>query len=168
MMDINQQKEQFSRAYVHAVATVAGFTLKEHKVDDDSIDVGFAGSGGTDGDCYCSPQLDAQLKCSSRDLVGEEDVSIDLKIKNYDELRLGNFLVPRILIVVIVPNNVEEWLSQTEEQLVMRRCAWWESLRGRPKTENEYTARVHLPRTKVFNSHALRDLMQVIASGGRP
>lgn len=37
-MDICQQKAQFSLAYVHAVATVAGFTLYDTHVDDDSVE----------------------------------------------------------------------------------------------------------------------------------
>ena len=42
MMDINHE-EQFQWAYVHAVASAAGFTLYQPAVDDDSIDLGVAG-----------------------------------------------------------------------------------------------------------------------------
>jgi len=38
-VDLNQRKEQFSNAYVRAVASVAGFTLAKPEVDDDSIDL---------------------------------------------------------------------------------------------------------------------------------
>lgn len=41
-MHISQQQEQFSRAYVHAIASVAGFTLYIPQVDDDSVDLGIA------------------------------------------------------------------------------------------------------------------------------
>lgn len=46
-MDINQQKEQFSNAYLQAVASVAGYSLYKPNVDDDSVDWGIAASGGT-------------------------------------------------------------------------------------------------------------------------
>jgi len=36
MMDLSQRKEQFSRVYVRAVATVAGFTAYVPEVDDDT------------------------------------------------------------------------------------------------------------------------------------
>ncbi len=41
-MHISQQQEQFSRAYVHAIASVAGFTIYTPQVDDDSVDLGIA------------------------------------------------------------------------------------------------------------------------------
>jgi hypothetical protein len=46
-MHINQRKEQFSRAYIHAVASVAGYALYEPYADDDSIDCGLAARGAT-------------------------------------------------------------------------------------------------------------------------
>jgi hypothetical protein len=38
-MTENEQKQQFSIAYVHAVAARAGFTCQATLVDDDSVDV---------------------------------------------------------------------------------------------------------------------------------
>ena len=37
MMDISQRKEQFSIAYVRAIASVAGFSVSTPGVDDDSV-----------------------------------------------------------------------------------------------------------------------------------
>lgn len=167
-MDANQQKEQFSRAYVHAVASVAGFSLYEPSVDDDSIDLGFARRGGADGDCICSPRVEAQLKCTSRDVIGDESLSFDLKVKNYNELCPENFLVPRILIVVVVPDSMTDWLTHTEKELVLRRCAWWISLRGQPKSTNTSTERTHIPRAQVFSPQALTSMMERIAAGETP
>lgn len=42
-MEISQRKEQFSRAYVLAVAAAAGYAWYQPSVDDDSIDLGLAG-----------------------------------------------------------------------------------------------------------------------------
>jgi hypothetical protein len=58
-MDLNTQKEQFSVAFVHAVASVAGVKIIRAEVDDDSIDVGLERTGG------CAPKLDLQLKCTA-------------------------------------------------------------------------------------------------------
>lgn len=41
-MTEEQQKEQFSVAYVRAVAAVAGINIYRPEVDDDSVDIGFA------------------------------------------------------------------------------------------------------------------------------
>ena len=60
-MTEEQQKEQFSIAYVRAIAAAACINIYRCEVDEDSIDLGFsvrsvAGQGK-------SPKLDAQLKC---------------------------------------------------------------------------------------------------------
>lgn len=44
-MEINQQKEQFSNAYLQAVTSVAGYSLYRPAVDDDSVDWGIAARG---------------------------------------------------------------------------------------------------------------------------
>lgn len=113
-MDINQQKEQFSNTYVRAVASVAGYSLYKSDVDDDSIDLGIAAKGGTGP--ILSPRLELQLKCSSRDIIDESHVRYPLKLKNYNDLRI-NALVPRILVVVVVPEDITDWLQQSEEEL---------------------------------------------------
>ena len=45
-MHITQQQEQFSNAYLRAVATVAGYSLSKPDVDDDSIDWSIYKRGG--------------------------------------------------------------------------------------------------------------------------
>ncbi|MEH2410455.1 hypothetical protein [Nostoc sp.] len=44
-MHITQRQEQFSNAYIRAVAAVVGYTLYKQEVDDDSIDLGIAAKG---------------------------------------------------------------------------------------------------------------------------
>ena len=114
-MHINQRKEQFSRAYIHAVASVAGYALYEPYVDDDSIDCGLAARGAAG--IFFSPRVELQLKSSSRNIVKKDRIVFPLGIKNYNDLRVENVLVPRILVVVIVPKDIEYWLSQTEEEM---------------------------------------------------
>jgi hypothetical protein len=43
-----------------------------------------------------------------------------------------NVQVPRILLVLVVPDEIERWIDQTEEKLSMYHCVYWESLRGLP------------------------------------
>ena len=165
-MDISQKKEQFSIAYVKAVASVADYSTFKHNVDDDSIDIGFAQRGGNG--TIRSPRLEAQLKCTARNIIDDEKISYPLEIKNYNDLRVGDTLVPRILIVVLVPDSEDEWLQQSEEELVMHKCGYWISLRDKPATENENTITVHLPRTQIFDVEALNKIMDRISQGELP
>jgi hypothetical protein len=165
-MHLNQRKEQFSIAYVRAVAAVAGFSVHKPEVDDDSVDLALAASG--DVGTLRSPRLDMQIKCTSREILGAESVVFALPIKNYDDLRPTEVMVPRILIVVLVPNEIEEWLTHSEEQLEMKHCGYWMSLRGRDASNNVETVTVHLPRHNIFTAQALQEIMARIGRREQP
>lgn len=158
-MDLNKQKEQFSIAYARAVIAVAGFNVYRLDIDEDSVDLGVAATG--DRDLPRSPKLDIQLKCTADDVVREDNVVFPLKRKNYDDLRKES-LTPQILLVVTVPAEVTDWLKQSEEEILLRRCGYWCSLLGAPATTNEYSVTVTLPRNQQFTPEALRQLMQKI------
>jgi hypothetical protein len=163
-MDLNQQKEQFSAAYLRAVAAAAGYTLYRPEVDDDSIDWGLAarGAGGTPR----RPRLELQLKCSARTLPKEETIGFTIKLKNYEDLRAENVMVPRILVVVLVPEAVRQWLRHSEEELALRHCGYWMSLRGMAPTSNKRNVTVHLPRTQCLTPEVLKQIMQRINDTG--
>lgn len=166
-MDLGQQMEQFSVAYLRAVAAAAGVALSRADVDDDSIDWGVVAPGGA-GALPARPRVELQLKCTSQDVMHEHHLAFALKVKNYDDLRLTDLLVPRILVVVVVPGDVADWLVQTEEQLVVRHCAYWVSLRGLPDVDNEHTVTVHVPRQQVLRPASLREMLAGIQEGQAP
>lgn len=165
-MELSQRKEQFSKAYVRAVASVAGFSTYEPSVDDDSIDVGFSDTGSNN--TPRRPRIEAQLKCSAQDILREDGVHFPLSIKNYNDLRAADFLVPRILVVVLVPEELEEWLTHTEEETAVRRCGYWRSLTGMDETQNAQSVTVVLPRTQCFTAAALQEMMGRVSDGGMP
>lgn len=165
-MDINMQKEQFSRAYVQAIAACAGFAWSMPSVDDDSIDLILHQTGGC-GTIY-SPRLELQLKCKAATTPTGDNFSHSLKLKNYDDLRHTDILVPRILVVVLVPENADEWLGHTESELAMRRCGYWVSLRGLPPSDNTTGQTVTLQRAQMFTVESLKGIMQRIGNGGLP
>lgn len=166
MLDPTQQQEQFSLAYVRTVIAVAGFTAYRPEVDDDSIDLGVASkrSGGT----FRAPRLEMQLKSTSQDVLRDNEIRFPLKRKNYDDLRSVDLLIPRILVVVLVPERPGDWLDQSEERMALRRCGYWCSLFGAADTTNETATTVRLPRTNVFSPEALRQMMEKVSRGLSP
>ena len=164
-MDLNTQKEEFSYAYVYAVASSAGYSFQRasRPLDFDGIDVIIAGSGG--GSLIRYPRLELQVKCTSMDVLGDELIRLPLELKNYNELRVENIQVPRILVVVLVPDTSENWLRSSEAELCMRHCGYWISLRGQPATPNQTSVTVYIPRQNIFNVDALKSLMQRIEIG---
>ena len=165
-MDENQQKEQFSNAYLRAVAATAGYNVYKPEVDDDSVDWGIGARGG--GGTVRSPKVELQLKCTSGAVLKEGHISFPLKLKNYDDLRHADYQVPRILVVVWVPKNVSDWLLQSEESLALHHCGYWVSLRGRGEAGNTENVTVHLSRTNMFSVDELKGMMHRIAKGGLP
>jgi len=133
-MTLNNQKEQFSIAYARAVAAAAGYKIYREEVDDESVDIGVARSGGSG--TVRSPHCDIQLKCTSQNVLTGTSVQFALPLKNYNDLRATDLHVPRILVVLLVPDSVSDWLTQDEQSLCLYRCAYWQTLRGEPPTAN--------------------------------
>lgn len=152
MMSETQRKSRFSLAWIEAVAAVAGYHLSEPPVDEDSIDGTLAGREGR------RPRLEFQAKATAAATLADGHLLFDLPVKNYNDLRIET-LVPRVLIVVQVPQAESEWLQQSEAGLLLRHCGYWLSLLGMPETANQGTVRVRLPLANRFEPAALRELM---------
>jgi hypothetical protein len=158
--------ELFARAYVQAVAAVVGCHATKPDVDDDSVDLIFM-RRTLDGPVR-SPRLDVQLKTTARDPLAEEMLTLELSIKNYDDLRGDDVSTPRLLVVVVVPSELHEWMNHSEVELAMRRCGYWLSLRGEPPVTNAATKTVHLNRRQVFDASALEAIFRRLQAGGLP
>jgi len=79
-------------------------------------------------------------------------------VSRYDDLRANTVDVARILLVLFLPPDAANWLEQTEDELAMRRCGYWVSLRGAAATNNGTGATVYLPKTQIFSPIGLRQL----------
>jgi hypothetical protein len=163
VLEPNDIMEELSLAYVRAVASRAGFAVEEVRRDRDSIDVHVCARGRLEGGLLESPVLGVQLKSTARDLSTDDvEIPYDLKVRNYNDLTRTT-LIPRILVVLLLPQDPTLWLTWTEEALILRRSAYWLSLDGRPATPNKETARVHLHRSQVFDITSVRAILGRIA-----
>jgi hypothetical protein len=168
MVPQSQRQEALSRAYVRAVSARAGVTCtdlvqdfgadmvlrhvaqKEHRYVDDGR------------------QLDLQLKSTTRAELDENEVSYDLDVRAYNWSRQHQVYRPRILVLLVLPEDEAQWLSQSLEELVLRRCAYWTALRGAEPTTKQRTIRVRLPRANVFSSAAVCQLLDEARTEGKP
>jgi hypothetical protein len=160
-LSVSAAQEQFSKAFILAMASLAGCSVAEPKPDDDSIDWTLS--------CRLAPRrpkLDLQVKSTNDGTGTEGAIHYPLKRKNYDELILADLLTPRLLVLVVVPPDPLAWLTASPEALVLRHCAYWVSLRGLPATDNETSVTVQVPRANLFDVSALMGLMQLINEGG--
>ena len=114
------------------------------------------------------PKLDLQVKSTGTPSYSDVGIRYPLKRKNYDELRPTELLVPRLLVLVIVPITPAAWLSASPDALTLHHCAYWASLRGLPPTTNEHSVTIDVPCANLFDTEALTSLMQAISEGGIP
>jgi hypothetical protein len=63
------------------------------------------------------------------------------------------------LVVLFLPGDDKEWLQQTEEHLIIKKCAWWVSLKGAKESDNTSGQTVYLPVNQIFNVDGLRNIM---------
>ena len=159
-MTPEQRMEQFSFAYVRAVAAHADCAVTDnHYPDINSKDGTISADWGRR-----RPKIDFQAKATSQDVLRDGAVRFRLPISDYDNLRRRD-TVPHILIVLLMPEDEADWLNQTSEELAMRRCAYWKSLEGMSESPNVSTVTVRVPVSQTFDSAQLRDMMNRVDRG---
>ncbi len=76
-MTIDDQKEQFSFAYVRAVAATARIAANEPTVDDDSVDLILQQKGT--GGIFRSPRLEVQVKCTDAAIITSAHIALPVE-----------------------------------------------------------------------------------------
>ncbi len=150
ILNDNDRKAELSYAYLAALSAMAGYTCqKGPQPDKGSVDA-IVMSGGS-----MASQLDVQLKATSSPNRLKDGLHFRLKRKNYDDMRRARTC--RIYLVVLeLPAESTEWLECSTEELILRRCAWWQSLSGYPEIESQ---------SKVVVIDALQRLIDLARQG---
>ena len=155
---------ELSYAYLHAVASRAGFSCeyRNRHLDGAGIDATITEDGRklADNSILTSFSVDIQLKATYRELPEQEGrFSYSLSIPHYKKLRLEEVASPRLLVVLRLPQNPEEWLQIDEDSLVAKRCTYWVSLRGASASTNQENQTVYIPRQNLLTPQSLTILM---------
>jgi hypothetical protein len=74
-------------------------------------------------------------------------------------------MVPRLLVVLLLPRDPGRWIEQRHEQMVSRYAAYYASLWGLPDRGNASTISVALARRSLFSVANLRRLMAQASRG---
>ena len=145
--------------YALAVAARAGYLTADYDFDRDGVDLRIQAGGSM------RPALDLQLKATINlpdPLHGH--VRFPLPRRNYD-LLIAETQTPRLLLVLDLPRDEDDWMSMTPESLILRRRAYWLSLKGGPETANTTSITVEIPETNLFSSDSLQVLMERSRTG---
>jgi hypothetical protein len=161
-MRLEDKQEQLSLAALHAVCAKAGLGYKcSARIQD---------NWGWDAHADVFERLDPesvltdfkikfQLKATRQTLTLKNGrLSFPIEVSHYNRLRAsGRSDAPTYLVVFHLPGSEADWLECTPEQLVLRRCLRWVSLRNAPETANQ-TITVYVPEKNVLTPDALREL----------
>lgn len=158
MITKSHRQEGLARAYVQAVAAKAGFGCNPRTVDY-GMDLALnqitmvAGSLSESG-----MALDIQARSSTTAKLTDEFIIYDIDVRTYDVLRIPHPDVPRLLVLLVLHGNEENWLRLTEEELLLRGAAYWYSVKGEPQSTNRRSIRLSIPRLQLFTPDALHEM----------
>lgn len=161
-------EELFSLSVCHAVAACAGINYSD-AARDFGLDGSFCSLSKTeDGRVYQDGwQIDFQAKATSNFAFDDNNLIYDLEVKNYRDLintRVGN---TRILIVYLLPNQKDQWMTINENEIIFRHAAYWCSLFGCEDTTNKAKIRIRIPRNQKLTTAELLRLFDLIKRGER-
>lgn len=164
-MILTDQQEQLSLAVLHATCARAGFGFHisgriqdnwgwdahadvKERIESDSI--------------LCNFRLRFQLKATRKQLTyANGRYSFPLEVKHYNQFRLDSgYDAPIYLVVFQMPEDESQWLTSSPEELVLRKCLRWVSLRNAPAPEkaDQKTITVYIPDQQLLTPEALREL----------
>ena len=164
----NQNIEsELSYAYLHAVCSKAGLSCKQTDRHDDAVgvDAEIIYRGELKDTYLTEIQLNIQLKATTtQPVVSERGFSYFLQgTKRYDKLRTDNSAIYKILVVLFLPENSDDWLNCSEEELVMKRAAYWVNLYGAPEVDTTSGTTIYIPTSNMLTPEALVNLVNLAA-----
>jgi len=157
------RKEELSKSYLNAICAVKGISMEVQTHDDDGIDVILKKIIKRENGNKYNAQISVQLKSTSSNYNENPDYyTYPLKKKNYDDLLMPATL-KSYLFLLIMPKNENDWVIQSIEELIIRKCMYWLDLKGFPEQPNETSVTVYLPKSNIVTSDTLENILMNIA-----
>jgi hypothetical protein len=159
------RQEALSRAYIQAIAAACGMSYSvanpDYGIDLTLHDILIRNKRRRESGF----RLDVQAKSTTTASVRASSIEYRIEQRTYELLRDTEAPIPRILVVLVLPEDEAAWLDQSEEQLVLRRCAYWHCLTGWEPAANRKTISITIPRENVFSIESLRGIMDRVKQG---
>ena len=153
LLTTQDREEALSYVYARAVAAGAGYVTAHCDFDRDGVDLRIHAGGSM------RPAIDLQLKATVNLAESQPGYCrFALKRRNYDLLRVET-QTPRLLVVLDLPQDESQWITMGPHELILRRRAYWLSLRSCEASDNRSSVTVQIPTENAFNIESLRALM---------
>ncbi|MFI0815642.1 DUF4365 domain-containing protein [Streptomyces sp. NPDC021098] len=159
--------ETLQVGYLHAVAAAAGCSLAQ-PFPDHGIDwhVSHSAPGHAVDD---EVTIKVQLKATYQLAPHPPGPTFGFTLDNDHLVKLARspVSVHKILVVMIVPRDRDDWIRAGHDRLALRHCCYWINLAGHPVTGRRRTT-VRIPTSRIFDDRALCEIMTRVGAGGRP
>ena len=156
-------ESELSYAYLHAVASKAGMacSVGSRHEDNNGVDATLTAWAPFHNGGYLT-EVDIKVQLKATIAVPADDgtsLSYFLRgVNRYNDLRTATVDAARILVVMFLPADAQEWLNHSEDELALRKGAYWQSLREAPAAATGSGTTVYLPKAQMFTPEALTDL----------
>lgn len=168
MLPDSKRKSGLSKAYIHAICYHAGYKVDYTGEDDFGVDLTIKEVKSRPSGKFSESGviLNVQLKATANYTETDKEITYELKNKNYNDLADKDVETPIILVILLLSKDESDWLDQNTEQLILKRCAYWCSLKGESQKNNEDSkTTIHIDKSRIFSVENLKNLFEVINSG---
>ena len=169
MITTQHIEEDLSKAFVMAIGAKAGYSVDLDRPHDYTVDgtfheiIIFENQRNESG--Y---SIDFQLKASKNCIIENDYIKYDFDAKTYNYfIRRVNSRnsTPFILILLVLPDNPEEWLNITEESLILKRACYWYKMEKQEPTSNQNSKRICIPKNQLLTPESLKELFNQVKNG---
>ena len=171
-MTIQNIESELSYAYLHAVCSRAGFSCKQGDRHDDGagVDAEIIYRGTLNHPYFKEVQLYIQLKATIiQPVVIDGCFSYFVQgIKRYDKLRTKDSFIDKLLVVLFLPENPDEWLNCSADELILKKAAYWVNLYGAPSVDTTTGTTIYIPTTNILTPQSLVSLANMAANKNIP
>jgi len=115
--------------------------------------------------CTSGLHLDYQLKATKNWEFKDEYIIYDLDVKNYNDLinvyKETSNISPLILILLLLPEEKNSWLTATHDNLVMQKCCYWFAVDEKlSNSNNNSKVRIKIPLANLLTPESLLKLLK--------
>ncbi len=168
----NDIESELSYAYLHAVASKAGLSCKVENRHGDNygVDAQIDYRAPIENSYRTDVSLRIQLKATfNKGAETDTHIAYSFKgIEPYDRMRKEKGEPHRILVVLFLHSEQEDWLRVTHEELVLKNAAYWVCLYGAEETDNMVSKTIYLPKANLLTPESIVTLCQDIGRGNIP
>lgn len=164
--------EELQKSYIQAIAAGAGCTVGELRLDANKVDLTVehrSSSHSVDSVVLVRLQLKSTHTISHSDHDSAPGAAFSYSLDN-ETLRVLSqpvFTVQRLLVVMIVPKEPQDWVVTDDHSLILHNRCYWVNLVG-VSTSGVSSTTVHIPWANVLDAQSLCDIMGKIGQGVAP